>query len=234
MHWSMTMTRLRQRSLLFGYCALGFVWASYKWFFSLSRAMLGKWFTSSPLFSFRCLRASLRVCHTLYFLPVCQCLVLLCDMISCSHSMYNAYPKLYVTCLSSVPPPSTHTPPPPPFPSPLQPSLSWHSNAQALAHECFIWPHIRPISSRFMTPGVGLFLRIPRQDTIHGRCVWYLCFQILRAATLQAYQGSCKEKPSIFFSRPPHIKSFLYSLDEKEKEAPGNFYYTFPSITQTS
>lgn len=61
---------------------------------------------------------------TLYLLPMCvtRCLVLLCDMISCSHSMYNAYPKLYVTCLSAF------------FP-PLQPRVSRHSNARALALE---------------------------------------------------------------------------------------------------
>lgn len=154
-----------ERSSLFRFCVLSFVSASYKWFYTLSRAMLAKWFTSLLLFSFWWLW----MCVTLYFLPmyVTICPALLCDMISCSCSMYNAYSKLYVTCLSA--PQIPH-----PTPTP-QPRVSRHPNAQTLALECFIWPHIRPISARFMTSGVGLFHRIPRQDTIHGCCVCDAC-----------------------------------------------------------
>lgn len=156
---------------------------------------------------------------TLYLLPVCVTsrLVLLCDMISCSHSMYNAYPKLYVTCLSAF------------FP-PLQPRVSRHSNARALALECFIWLHIRPISARFMTSGVGLFHQIPRQDTIHGCCVMPALFLNLRGAALQACQGSCKKKPSIFSAaRLLFIPFYIHQL-KKRKKAPGNFYYTLPQL----
>lgn len=41
------------------------------------------------------------------------------------------------------------------------PRLSFPSDAAVLAMEYFIWLHIRPISARFMTSGVGLFHRVP-------------------------------------------------------------------------
>lgn len=105
----------------------------------------------------------------------------LCSCATWFLAMYNAYPKFRVLRLS-VPPPS------------------WHSNAQALALECFIWPHIRPISARFMTSGVGLLHQIPRQDTIHGRCecVTASLFLNLRGAAVHACQGSCKKNPYMF------------------------------------
>lgn len=41
------------------------------------------------------------------------------------------------------------------------PHPSLPSDAAVLALEYFIWLHIRPISARFMTSGVGLFHRVP-------------------------------------------------------------------------
>lgn len=145
------------------------------------------------------------ICGTLYFLPVCftTCLVLLCDMISCSHSMYNAYPKLYVTCLSAF------------FPLPLQPRVSIHS----LALECFIWPHIRPISARFMTSGVGLFHWIPRRDKIHGCCVWYLlCFQIWELRHCRRVRGVVRRNPLYFHQPTSFSPLYIHQLKKAKKK----------------
>lgn len=118
---------------------------------------------------------------------------------------------------------------------PLQPRVSRHYNAWALALECFIWPHIRPISARFMTSGVGLFHRIPRQDTIHCCCVCVIpaLFSNLGAAALPACQGSCKEKPSIF-SETHLLFSPFYIHPAEVKKSPRQLLLHLPSITPSS
>lgn len=134
----------------------------------------------------------LPVCVTFYISYQCVSLHALCSCVT----WFLAHPA----CIMHIPNYMLHVCLlflPPLHPPALQPRVSVHWNAQALALDCFIWPHVRPISARFMTCAVGLFHRIPRQDTIHGCCVWYeLCFQMWEQACL----GSCKEKPSIFSS----------------------------------
>lgn len=173
--------------------------------------MLAERFTSSLVLSFWCL-------GEIFSAPVCQSLVLLCGVISCSHSMYNAYPKLY--CLLHVC---------------LPPHLNTHTHAhthhlqawaQSLIHRllalvCFIWPHIRPISSRFMTSGVGLFRWIPRQDTIHGRCVWYLlCFQIWEPQHSRRARGAVRRNP-LYFQQPASYSALSTFGSWKRKERSG-------------
>lgn len=133
-------------------------------------------------------------------------LVLLCDMISCSHSMYNAFPKLYVACLSAPPPQLSNQ--------------GWADilMRRALALECFIWLHIRPISARFMTSGVGLFHQIPRRDTIHGCSVWYLlCFQICEPQHCRRAGGVVRRNP-LYFQRPTSYLAFSTFTSWKKKE----------------
>lgn len=110
---------------------------------------------------------------------------------------------------------------------------------RALALECFIWLHIRPISARFMTSGVGLFHQIPRRDTIHGCSVWYLlCFQICEPQHCRRAGGVVRRNP-LYFQRPTSYLAFSTftswkKKEKKKKKAPGNFYYTLPSITPSS
>lgn len=145
--------------------------------------------------------------------PLCQSLVFQHDMISRSHSMYNAYPKLYFTCARA--------------PLPL-PSLQGcgHTLTLKLWHSDALFGHIYDqFQARFMTSRVRLFHQIPRQDPIHGRCGRYLlCFQIGEAQRCRASERSYKKNPHL------HVFSAVYlfspSYGEKENKALGNFYYT--------
>lgn len=104
------------------------------------------------------------------------------------------------------------------FSPPPQTRVSRHSNAQGLALECFIWPRIRPISARFMTSGVGLFHQIPRQDTIHGCCVWYLlCFQIWELRHCRRARGVVRRNP-LYFQQPTSYLGLTTSTSWKRKK----------------
>lgn len=189
----MTVTRVCECSFLFQYCVIGFVWASYKWIYTLSGAMLAKWLTSFLLFSFR----HVYVCVWLYIFcqRVTVRLVLLCDLIYCSHSMYNAYPKLYVTCLSAFF-----------LPSPNKGDHTFECTGAGtrmlyLAVYKTNFSQIYDFWSQVISPN---------PQTGHNSRPLYVIpalFSNLRAVALQECQGSCKEKPSIFSAA-----HFLFSL----------------------
>lgn len=175
--------------------------------------MLSKWFTSLLLFSF-C------KCGCDYIFCQCASVHALCSYVTgfLAHTACITYIPNYMlhVCLLLFPP--------------LQPRVSRHPNAQALVPECFIWPHIIPISPRFMTSGVGLFHQIPRQDTIHGYCVWHLlCFQIWELLHCRRARGVVRRN-SLSFQQPTSYLAPSTFTSWKRKKAPGNFYYTLPQL----
>ncbi len=122
-----------------------------------------------------------------------------------------------------------------PFSPPPQPRVSRHSNAQGLALECFIWLHIRPISARFMTSGVGLFHQIPRQDTIHGCCVWYLlCFQIWGLRHCRRTRGVVRRNPLYFQQPTSYLVLSTFTSWKRKNKSPGQLLLHPPSITPSS
>ena len=159
--------------------------------------MFGKWFTSLLLFRFLepgCVGA-------LYLPLVCVtiCTALLCDVISRSHSMFNANPKL---CYMFVRIFAFHLM-----------WRRWHWDALFGCIYGQFQPDLWPLALGYSTKSQG------GANNWRALRVTPALFLNLRATTLPVCQGSCKKQPTIFSASPLLFIRFCFHQKKKEPQA---------------
>lgn len=173
--------------------------------------MLAERFTSSLVLSFWCL-------GEIFSAPVCQSLVLLCGVISCSHSMYNAYPKLYCLLHVCLPPHlNTHT-----RAHTSSPSLSTESNTQAFGTRML---YLATYKTNFIQIyDFWSWVISLNPQTGHNSwplCVWYLlCFQIWEPQHSRRARGVVRRNP-LYFQQPASYSALSTFGSWKRKERSG-------------